>query len=85
MTDKRDPSGDFDAFVKGQQPTASNDEPVNWEDERAIWLRRLNELYETIESFLAKYIESGEIKRDYSEITLNEVQWTPDLGPPVKV
>jgi hypothetical protein len=69
---KRDPSGEFDAFVKGQQPAEPDDGPVNWEQERTEWLRHLNELYEKIESFLAKYIESGEIKRDYREIPLNE-------------
>ncbi len=72
MTVNRGSIGDFDAFVKGQQPTATNDEPVNWEQVRDDWLRRLNELYEKIESFLAKYIDSGEIKREYREITLNE-------------
>ena len=72
MTGRRDPGGDFDAFVRSQQPAVPDDKPINWENEREEWLRRLNELYETIESFLSKYIESGAIKRHYREITLNE-------------
>jgi hypothetical protein len=72
MPETHNRNGDFDAFVKDQQSAALDDGPVNWENERDEWLIRLDGLYETIESFLAKYIESGEIKLDYSQISLNE-------------
>jgi hypothetical protein len=72
MTETGDPISDFDAFVKGQQSAASEGGPENWENERLEWLRHLDELYKIIESFLAEYIASGAIKRDYREITLNE-------------
>lgn len=65
-------NGDFDAFVREQQPTAPGEGPVNWENDRDEWLIRLDELYKKIESFLAKYIQSGEIKRNYRDISLNE-------------
>jgi hypothetical protein len=72
MSERGGPIGDFDAFVKGQQHAALDGGPENWESERVEWLRYLEELYKIIESFLAEYIASGDIKRDYREITLNE-------------
>jgi hypothetical protein len=65
-------NGDFDAFVKNQQPAVADGGPVDWARERDDWLRHLNELYETIESSLAKYIEAGLIKLSYRDMTLNE-------------
>jgi hypothetical protein len=72
MASKHNLNGDFEAFVKDQQPTASEDERLNWENERDEWLLHLKELYKEIELFLKKYIDSGEIKCDYRSIRLNE-------------
>jgi hypothetical protein len=69
-------SGDFDAFVKDQQPSAAEAEPIDWAKERDKWLRDLAALYEQIEIFLKKYIEGGTIKISYDNITLNET----DIG-----
>ena len=72
MTGKRDGNSDFDAFVKRQQPALAEEEAVDWAKERDEWLSHLKVLYDQIESFLAKYIEIGEIKRSYRDIALNE-------------
>jgi hypothetical protein len=71
MNSKRNGNTDFDAFVKRQQ-TAAEGELVDWTKERDDWLRQLTELYEQTESFLAEYINAGEIKLNYRDIELNE-------------
>ena len=63
---------DFDTFVKRQQSAAAETMPVDWAKWRDEWLQHLRNLYDQIESFLKEYIESGEIKPDYRDITLNE-------------
>lgn len=65
-------NSDFDTFVKREQVAAAELERVDWARERDEWLGRLKELYEQTESFLAKYIETGEIKVNYRDIELNE-------------
>jgi len=72
MASNPDPNAEFDAFVKSQQPTEPERKSIDWANERDTWLRDLNELYKTIESFLAKYISDGTITREYREIQLNE-------------
>ena len=72
MNSKRDGNTEFDTFVRLQQPVLEEGEAVDWAKERDEWVSHLKELYDQIESFLAKYIEIGEIKRSYSDITLNE-------------
>jgi hypothetical protein len=72
MNTKRDGNADFGAFVKRQHTALAEDERVNWEEERKDWLGHLNELYDQTESFLAEYIETGEIKLNYRDIELNE-------------
>lgn len=72
MNSKRSGNADFDTFVKRQQPSLEEGEPVDWARERDEWLNHLKELYDQIESFLAKYIETGEIKPSYCDIRLNE-------------
>jgi hypothetical protein len=71
MNSKRNGNTDFDEFVKRQQ-TAAEEELVDWSKERDDWLRHLAELYEQTESFLAEYIDAGEIKLNYRGIELNE-------------
>lgn len=72
MSSKRNGNTDFSEFVKRQQAAAALDEPVDWTRERDNWLLRLKELYDQIESFLAQYIKTGEIKLSYRDIELNE-------------
>jgi len=71
MVVRQNPVADFEAFVKGQQRGASDD-TVDSARELEEWLDWLSRLYQTVEGQLAKYIESGEIKLSYREITLNE-------------
>jgi hypothetical protein len=71
MNSKRNGNTDFDEFVKRQQ-TAVEEGLVDWSKERDDWLRHLTELYEQTESFLADYIDAGEIKLNYRGIELNE-------------
>jgi hypothetical protein len=72
MKNKDDNGDKFDAFVRSQQPAPQDTAPIDWAKERDEWLQYLDELYRTTESFLKKYIESGEIKCEYREIQLNE-------------
>ncbi|HLW84319.1 MAG TPA: hypothetical protein VKR60_03835 [Candidatus Sulfotelmatobacter sp.] len=66
-------SKDFDEFVKRQQGGASVAAvEINWEKERDEWLAHLDRLYSKIESFLKKYVSSGQIKYEYRPIDLNE-------------
>ncbi len=59
----------FDEFVNRQQEA---DAFVNWEEIRAEWIRRLDDLYLKIESFLTKYISLQQIRLEYRRIDLNE-------------
>ncbi len=76
MSNSTKSSPDFDAFVKSQQPIP-NEIPVDWNRERDEWLARLDELYKAIESYLEKYIRTGEIKIEYQDIMLHE----ENIGP----
>jgi hypothetical protein len=60
----------FDEFVKSQQADAHSD--VNWNAIRDEWLRRLDELYGQIRTFLNDYLIAGEIQLEFSPITLTE-------------
>jgi len=59
----------FDQFVSRQQESGTS---VNWAQVRNEWLGDLDQLYSKIESFLAKYLHSGQIRREYRIISLNE-------------
>jgi hypothetical protein len=72
MNSKRNGNTDFSEFVKRQQTAAALDEPVDWTRERDNWLVHLEELYDQIESFLAQYIKTGQIRSSYRDIELNE-------------
>ena len=65
MNSKRNGNTDFDEFVKRQQ-TAVEEGLVDWSKERDDWLRHLTELYEQTESFLAEYLDAGQIKLNYA-------------------
>lgn len=66
-------SKDFDEFVKRQQDgTSVAAVEIDWKKERDQWLAHLGRLYSKIESFLAKYVSSGQIRYEYRSIDLNE-------------
>ena len=72
---------DFDEFVKRQQGGASvTSAEINWEKERDDWLAHLDHLYTKIESFLTKYVSSGQIRYEYRLIELNEENIGDVLG-----
>jgi len=62
---------DFDEFVKRQQGGVAAAE-IDWERQRDEWLAQLASLYSKIESFLTKYVSSGQIRYEYRSIRLNE-------------
>jgi hypothetical protein len=45
---------------------------VDWQKERDEWLAHLDRLYSKVESFLEKYLSSGQIRLEYRQIGLNE-------------
>jgi len=62
----------FDEFVSRQQESVPETASVNWEKQRDEWLAHLNRLYSSIESFLSKYVSSGQIRYEYRPVELNE-------------
>jgi hypothetical protein len=66
---------DFDRFVKSQQPSPM-EEAFNWQEQRDEWITHLNDLYDKIQKYLERYISSKEIKLEFTQINLNEV----DIG-----
>jgi len=62
----------FDEFVSRQQESVPETVSVNWEKQRDEWLAHLDNLYSRIESFLSKYVSSGQIRHEYRSIELNE-------------
>jgi hypothetical protein len=60
----------FDEFVSRQQETETDS--INWEKERDEWLAHLDHLYSQVESFLGKYVSSGQIRLEYRPVRLNE-------------
>lgn len=66
------PKSEFDAFVQKQKATAEAEAAVDWTRERDEWLKRLDELYETIRWALKEYVESGAITLSFKDIHLNE-------------
>jgi hypothetical protein len=62
----------FDEFVARQQPVEQDAVPIDWEKERDEWLAHLERLYEKVESFLGKYVSSGQIRYEYRPTELNE-------------
>jgi hypothetical protein len=62
----------FDEFVSRQQEGAVDAASINWDRERDEWLAQLGRLYSQIESFLEKYVSSGQIRYEFRPIDLNE-------------
>jgi hypothetical protein len=62
----------FDEFVSRQQEPVPETTSINWEERRDEWLTHLDSLYSKVESFLSKYVSSGQIRYEYRPIELNE-------------
>ena len=67
---------DFEEFVKRQQKLV-HEPQINWANERAEWLAKLDQLYKKVESLLSKYLSAGEIKLEYKAVQLQE----ENIGP----
>lgn len=63
---------DFDKFVERQQTKKIADTSIDWAAERDEWLRLLDSLYESIESFIASYKSAGTANYRFDNIMLNE-------------
>ena len=63
---------DFDEFVRRQQQPPPEIAATDWEKECDEWIQHLKELYTLIDSFLAKYVSSRQIQREYRTIELSE-------------
>jgi hypothetical protein len=62
----------FDEFVRGQQENEAYAALVDWGKKRDEWLDHLEHLYSRIESFLGKYVSSGQVRYEYRPVELNE-------------
>jgi hypothetical protein len=64
----------FDEFVRREQQDLkeAEREHVDWPEQKAEWLRRLEELHDLIRGFLKPYVEAGQIKIAYTTVELNE-------------
>lgn len=62
----------FDEFIKNKIAEIEAEPPVDWEQEKAEWLKYLGEFYERVESYLEEYTSSNRIAIKWDAITLNE-------------
>lgn len=69
---ENDVRSDFEAFVKREHELADKAKDIDWSEQRDEWLKHLDELYTSIETFLEGFIKKGEITIRYREIKLNE-------------
>jgi hypothetical protein len=64
---------EFAEFISRQRPPVVKEEKaIDWNTEKAEWLKHLSDLYRMIESFLKDYIDSGNIVLEYSNIEITE-------------
>lgn len=63
---------DFDQFVAREQAAAAKSGTIDWDKQRDEWLDYLDALYAKIESFLSKYLSTGQIRAEYADLILNE-------------
>ena len=64
----------FYEFVQREQTAAkrSEDEKVDWQAEKAEWLRRLDKLFAQVSEYLREYVDAGQIILGYRDIQINE-------------
>jgi len=63
---------DFDEFVKRKHANETSEAKFDPKEELAEWLAFLDQLYKTIESFLASYKASEMVRIEFRPISLNE-------------
>ncbi len=62
----------FSEFVKQEKKFDEQKKTVNWEEKKLLYLSRIQNLYETVRSFLHEYTESGEVKIEEDSIQIDE-------------
>ena len=55
----------------------SQDEEIDWEAEKTLWLSHLNGLYDQVTSWTAEYTQSGQMRIIQDNVQLRE----PEIGP----
>lgn len=73
----------FDEFVQREQAAAkeAGEPAVDWQAEKAQWLRHLDELFRQVNEYLKPYLDAGQIAVEYSKIDLNEEHIGPYSAP----
>ena len=64
----------FDDFVRREQRSAQvlDDQPIDWQAEKAEWLAYLDELFTMVDEFLKTYVAQGQVSIAYNQVELNE-------------
>jgi hypothetical protein len=64
----------FDDFVLREQQAVkvSDQKPVDWQAEKAAWLRHLEELFTQVNGYLKPYVDAGQVVIEYRTIDLSE-------------
>lgn len=67
-------STSFDDFVRRQSEAVklSDETPVDWQAQKAEWLRYLDNLYSQVNQYLKSYVDAGDIVIGFREVNLNE-------------
>jgi hypothetical protein len=67
-------STSFDDFVRRQSEAVklSEETPVDWQAQKAEWLRYLDSLYSQVNQYLKSYVDAGDIVIGFQTINLNE-------------
>jgi hypothetical protein len=67
---------EFAKFVEQKTLDEQSEQPINREERKQEWLKRLADFYSEVEKYLAEYIQSGKISIESSSISINE----PHIG-----
>ena len=64
----------FDEFVRREQQSVQklDDQPIDWQAEKAEWLTYLDELFAKVTEFLKPYVAQGQVSIAHKQVELNE-------------
>jgi hypothetical protein len=64
----------FDDFVRREQRSAQDldDQPIDWQANKAEWLAHLDELFAMVGEFLKTYVAQSQVSIAYKQVELNE-------------
>jgi hypothetical protein len=66
------PKMSFDELVRREQEVAKSEKAINWEKEKARWLKDLSELYRQVTEFLQPYVDAKQLVIRLEKIQLVE-------------